>query len=518
MTKRRTKVAAPKREMTAADWRELVAKASALGRPRIDGAAVFAPALHPPTVKGQTARPIAMDDAMASVNAWASSVLGSAYLEGQAFLGYPALAEMSLRPEYRAISETIARHMTRKWIEFQVVGATDEASRKDLAKKKADRIKKLTDFLDRLDVRGAFQTVAEQDGFFGRAHLYLDTGDDGDDEELLKPIGNGRNSLSRAKVTKEAPLKAVRPVEAVWCYPTDYDSQDPLKPTWYRPQTWTVMAKRLHVTRLPRFVGREVSDLLKPAYSFGGLSLTQMCRPYVENWLKVRQSVADLIQAFSVMVLETNLIDQMNVDQGQQIFLRAQFFNLMRQNAGLMMVDKAKEGFSNVSAPLSGLHELQSQAHEQLCSVSGIPVVELLGIQPSGLNATGEGEILTFEGKIAAAQVRLFRAHLSTIIWFAQLSEFGEIDPDIGWDFVPLRELTEKETAEIQKLKAEVDMTLVDAGALDGSDVRRRVADDPESDYHGIDPEAVPEEPELPVPIPGAPKAGAMKPVEQKAA
>jgi hypothetical protein len=63
-----------------------------------------------------------------------------------------------------------------------------------------------------------------------------------------------------------------------------------------------VAGKDVHKTRLLKFVGREAPHLLKPAYAFGGLSVTQMSRPYVDNWIRTRQSVADIIHAYSVMV------------------------------------------------------------------------------------------------------------------------------------------------------------------------------------------------------------------------
>jgi len=50
----------------------------------------------------------------------------------------------------------------------------------------------------------------------------------------------------------------------------------PSEADWYRPSEWFVMGKQIHATRLLTFVGREVPDILKPAYSFGGLSMTQI--------------------------------------------------------------------------------------------------------------------------------------------------------------------------------------------------------------------------------------------------
>jgi uncharacterized protein len=67
------------------------------------------------------------------------------------------------------------------------------------------------------------------------------------------------------------------------------------------------MSKQIHASRLLKIIPHPVSDLLKPAYSFGGVPLIQMAKPYVENWLRTRQSVSDLIQSFTQWVLATNL-------------------------------------------------------------------------------------------------------------------------------------------------------------------------------------------------------------------
>ena len=53
-----------------------------------------------------------------------------------------------------------------------------------------------------------------------------------------------------------------------------------------------------------------------------------------------------------------------------------------------------------MSAPLGTLDALQAQSQEQLASVSGIPLVELLGITPAGLNASSEGELKAYYGRI----------------------------------------------------------------------------------------------------------------------
>jgi phage-related protein (TIGR01555 family) len=398
------------------------------------------------------------------------------------------LSEMAQRPEYRRISEVLAVEMTRKWIRIKTVSNDDTAQAA-----KAERIQQLTDHMTKFDVRGAFRKMAEGDGFFGRMHLYFDTGDTDDRKELIKPIGDGRNSKSELKFKgRTGFLQAIKPVEPVWCYPAKYNAQDPLKGDWYNPQTWFVQGKELHATRLLTFVGREVPDMLKPSYQFGGLSLTQMAKPYVDNWLRTRQAVADLVWTFSVMVLKTNM-EAVNQDGGIEFFKRLEMFANLRTNQGVMAIDKTKEELENVAVPLGGLHELQSQSQEQMCSVTGTPVVKLLGVQPAGLNASSEGELTTWYDWVAAFQEKLFSNPLTITMDFLQWDLWGERDPDITFEFLPLQELTEKEQAEVEKFKMDTDVAGVGAGILDPTESRKRLNSDPNQPYGQLDADDMPE-------------------------
>ncbi|MGZ2484292.1 phage-related protein (TIGR01555 family) [Rhizobium pisi] len=427
---------------------------------------------------------MAMDSGIGSANNWANQFAIDGYwTEGITFLGYAYLSELAQRPEYRVISETIATEMTREWIEF--FSTTDDDDDKQ------DRIKELEEEFKRLCVSDMFARAAQQDGFFGRGHIYIDTGDTDNTDELQKSLGDGWDELSKTKLSKKK-IRSLRTIEAVWCYPTSYNSNDPLKDNWYRPDSWYVQAKIVHSSRLITLIGREVPDLLKPTYSFGGLSLSQMAKPYVDNWLQTRQSVNDIISAFSVFVLETNLAESLQAD-GQQLFKRAELFNNLRDNRGLMMIDKESEGFQNVSAPLGGLSELQAQAQEHMASVSHIPTVKLLGIQPAGLNASSEDQMRVFYDYIHAYQEHLFRHPLRRLMGLIMISLWGETDKAIDFRFKPLFSLDEKSEAEVEKLKAETDQILIDTGVISPEESRKRVAADPASGHSSIDVDDAPD-------------------------
>lgn len=395
----------------------------------------------------------------------------------QAFPGYPRLAQMALLPEYRKMVAIIAEEMTRKWISLRSVGDDD----------KTDRLEQLEAELKRLNVREVFRQAAENDGYFGRGQIYLDMKTPlgalamDDPVELASPLFIDKNKISKGT------LFSLRSIEPVWTYPNTYNADNPLSPQFYRPQAWFVMAKKVDASRLLTLISRPVPDMLKASYNFGGLSLIQVAEPYVNNWLRTRDSVGDMVHAFSVSGLAVDMASALAGDGATGIFDRAELFNRMRDNRGVMMLDKANEEFFQFNTPLSGLDALQAQAQEQMASISSIPLVKLLGVTPSGLNASSDGEIRVFYDGIHAAQENLFRSPLKKILDIAQLSLFGDIDPDIDFKFEPLYQLSELDQATVHKTEADTDAVLIGAGVISTDEARERVAADPDSPYQSLD-------------------------------
>jgi uncharacterized protein len=283
---------------------------------------------------------------------------------------------MAQRPEYRSPVEIIATEATRKWIKFSG---------------DADKVKAIEAEFERLGVQSIFREVSEHDGLYGRGHIFIEIdGVNDDSDELKKPIGDGADNMSKIKIGRGS-LTAIRTVEPVWVWPISYDSINPLSGQWYRPETWFCMNQEVHKTRLLTFISREVPDLLKPAYMFGGQSLTQLMMPVVENWLSTREAVGKIVKRYTQDVISLNLAEAINSGNADKFVKRVRLFAATKNNSGVLAIDKETESFQNVSMPLGSLDLLQAQAQEHMSSLSRIPGIKLLGIQPAGLNATSEG-------------------------------------------------------------------------------------------------------------------------------
>lgn len=395
------------------------------------------------------------------------------------FPGYPYLAELAQLPEYRKMVSTLADEMTRKWISLRTNGEGD----------KSERIQQIDSVLRDMRLREHFRKAAEQDGYFGRAQIYIEVMKPGskelasdDPKELQTPL-----FPSDKKMPKGA-LVGFRTVEAMWSYPNLYNSTNPLKKGFYKPTSWYVMGNIVHDSRLLLFVSRPVPDMLKAAYSFGGISLSQLAKPYIDHWIRTRDSVSDIVHSFSVSGFLTNMEATLGGDAGgaDDFFRRVDLFNKTRDNRGAMVLDKDSEEFFQFNTPLSGLDALQAQAQEQMSAVSSIPLVKLLGITPSGLNSSSDGEIRVFYDYIHSMQESLFRDPLKRAIDLVQLSLFGDIDADIDFVFEPLYQLSEAELAMARKTEAETDAVLITAGVISQDEARTRIASDPDGAYNSL--------------------------------
>lgn len=427
-------------------------------------------AYTPPSGVAPAEHVLAMDDQMTNLYGTNNSMF-----TGLGFPGFPYLTELTQITEYRDMSERAANEMVRKWVKLRSISKGD----------KADRILALEAAMKKHCVRELFRQCAILDGFMGRAQLFVDLGDIAG-LELKTPL-----MLNRFKVAKDS-LRGFKVVEPITTYPANYNSTNPLASNYYVPSSWFVYGQEVHASRLLQFISRPLPDLLKPAYNFSGMSLSQLGQPYVDYWLNTRDSVGKLLRNFSTTVLTTDMSDALSGGSSADIFGRMRLFTQFRDNQGIFMLDKGREEtITQINTPLSGLDKLQAQAQEHMAAVAKTPLVILLGITPTGLNSSAEGDIRVFYSYIADQQEAIFRRNLETVLKVLMLNEFGEVDDDIAFDFAPLFEMSDKEHADIRKLNADEATALSALGAVSPEEVRARLALSPDSGWDNLDTDAL---------------------------
>ncbi len=394
------------------------------------------------------------------------------------FPGYPYLAMLTQRSEYRQPTETHAKDMTREWIEFKSQGGAD----------KAKRIKEIEDAFTARKVQQIAREALIHDGFYGVGHIAIDIKDN---EDTTLPI------LLDPKSIPKGSLRAFRNIEPMWVTPIVWNSTDPLSESFYVPETWVALDRTMHKTRLLQVISREVPDIIKPAYNFGGISMSQLIEPYVDRWLKTVAGVNRLINNFSLIFLKTDMSAVLQGDSnGQELLSRLKLARMHGDNMGAFLLDMAKEELGQVQVSLSGLSELQAQAQEHMAAPTHLPLVVLTGITPSGLNASSDGEIEVYHDWNRSEQYAVLAPVLTHMMHIIMLDLWGEIDKDITFGFKPIKQVTGEALARIKKTQSEQDVAYIDAGVVDRQEVREKVARDPDSGYTNLDVEKLPEEPD----------------------
>lgn len=433
-----------------------------------------APDLPPGVVPAGHTAAIAMDSggAFPFLNAQAA---GGGFGCGLGFPGYSYLSELAQRSEYRAPNETTADEMTREWIKF--TGASES------------ELQELEDAFEEFGVQAVARQSVLTDGYMGRAQIYISIKGQDDPGKRDKPLLLEDASGLLGK------LQGFKPIEPIWSTPQAYNSNDPTKPDFYKPDSWYVMGINTHSDRLLTLISRPLPDILKPAYNFSGMSASQLIEPYVVRWLKTVDSVNRLISNFSTRVIMTDIGSQLQGDGGK-LLRRLQLMAMTSDNRGILALNKATEQFVLQNTPLGGLADLQQQALEHMAYPTHIPLIKLTGSSPAGLNASGEGEIKVWYDHVSSQQQVVLRAPVTTMLKVVQLHLWGKINPKIGFEFVPLDTPTDKELSEKRKADGATDTAYVNAAIVSPDEVRERLRTDPTSGYTGLkgDAPAPPEE------------------------
>ena len=397
------------------------------------------------------------------------------------FMGYGALQNIAQNGLIRACVETVADDMTRAWIELQQEGEDDSEDGEV-----QERIERLDRAMKRLNLQKVMHEAAAKTGYYGGCLLYLDTGASGPDLKLPLSL----ESWSR-EATKGF-LKGVRVIDPVNVFPGVYNSTDPLRADYYIPRSWWVLGQEVHASRLIRVFSNEPPLLFRPSYNFLGIPKAQILWDYVMHFQSNRDSVNRLMDKFSQLVFKTAMTDILTggANDLSGLVARLQIMSQNRSNDGVIAIDKDAEDILKVETPMSGLTDVPRQSLEFVAAINRTPVVKLLGISPSGFNATGESDLRNYYDHIASQQEAVLRPAIQRILEVLQVSLFQAVDRTIGFSFCPLSEEDETAKTTTQATKIANLCQLIDRNVIDTDEARQMLIADPDSGMDGLDPEA----------------------------
>lgn len=441
---------------------------------------LFAPpiSLGIPKEERKTPSEFASDSAFAGgFNAFYESLTAHAINLGQypmtSFVGYGVLQQIAQNGMIRTCIQTVADDMCREWI--QVTGGDEVES---------DVLVKLQDLQEsKYKLRSMFNKALAIVGFMGGAFIFIDTGT----EDLTLPLNVSDKSAELEK-GKNIRLVVVDPVNVS---PGPYNASNPLADDYLDPSSWFVLGKPVHASRLIKLVDNEPPLLLKPAYNFLGIPQAQILWDYVLHWNKARETGVSILDKLNLTVFKTNFSEVMDFGGVQALDSKMKLLQRYRNNDAIFACDSA-ESVENITLTISGVVDIIRQALEFIAAINRTPAVKLLGIAPSGFNATGQSDIRNYYDHIKSKQ-EINRDAIQTLLNVIQICEFGHIDPSISFTFNELGE--EDSTAKAMTAKTKVDMASVlqDRNVISAEEVREYVRRDQDIVLDFLSPE-LPEE------------------------
>lgn len=396
-----------------------------------------------------------------------------------AFMGYGALQAISQNGMIRACVQTVADDVTKKWIE--VIGGEEEDK---------ERVAKLSDLVKRYNLQKVFHDAIATVGYFGGAFIFIDTC--ARDEDLTLPLAIRKGS---AELHSDTSL-SFRVIDPCNVTPCDYNCDNPLAADYMKPRMWYVLGKRVHASRLLTLYDNEPPTLLKPAYNFLGIPRAQILWDYVMHWNEARVYSNDLLKKISLLVVKTDTDAIFATPNGVQLFdTKVSALERYRDNNSIYVCDKEREDVTNVQTSMAGATDIVRQSLEMIAAINRTPAVKLLGISPSGFNATGESDITNYYDHIRAQQ-ELYRRHIERCLKAIQLVHFGDIDPTVTFDFVELSSENDASRAMTASTRMQALSTAVQCQAISAQEMRDAIRQDKSFGLDFLGKDAPEEEPQ----------------------
>lgn len=283
---------------------------------------------------------------------------------------------------------------------------------------------------------------------------------------------------------KPGSYRGISQVDPYWMTPFmgDDSIMDASSIHFYEPTWWQIGSKRYHRTHLIIVRHAEVPDILKPAYLYGGVPLTQQIYERIYAAERTANEGPLLAMTKRMNVVKVDL-DKVFADP-VRFRMRMEEQTAMRDNFGKMVIN-TDELYEQHETSLADVDAVIMTQYQLVAAIAEVPSTKLLGTSPKGFGASGDYEVESYRELLASLQENDGAPFLERHYEILSRSEFGgkyHIEP--VWN--PLDEPTEKEIAEINKLKADTYAALQQTGAIDGNDIREALTKDVQSEFAGM--------------------------------
>ena len=348
----------------------------------------------------------------------------------------------------RKIIDIPAQDSTRMWREWQA---------------EADQITKLEELEKQFDIQGKVFQAMVLARLYGGGALVI--GVDG--------AGNEREELDVERV-REGSLKFVHAVSK-WELTSGELETDINSANWRCPKYYRVSSDsgqtEVHYSRIVKFIGNKIPDVSLSNDGWGDPILSSVNDAVMGAGIVIA-NIALLIQEAKIDVIKIpNLSENLSTKEYADLLTRRLgLTNQIKSMANALLLDTTEE-WNRITASFTGMTDILNDYLICAAGAADIPATRLIGQSPRGLNATGEHDTRNYYDRIKSDQNTVLRPAMAILDEVLIRSALGTRDPDIGYDWRSLWQMTPAEKADLALKKAQAfqidaNVALVDQNAL----------------------------------------------------
>lgn len=295
---------------------------------------------------------------------------------------------------------------------------------------------------------------------------------------------------------KKGSFKGIAIIDPYWLTP-QFDQEamtDPTAPIFYKPTHYLTAGKngrKIHVSHFIIIRRKEVPDILKPTYYFGGIPLTQEIyeRVYAAEKSANEQPLLLLTKRVNGWKVDLNEFF-MNPKKYEQ---RIRNFTDKRDNQGVLLIDHEDDMFQ-IDTSLSDLDQVVMSQYKLVAAVARIPVDKLFELNPSGtLSNSGDFNIKNYTQDLNTIQNDLAKPFVDRINEIVMRSYYDKKDK-IAIVFNPTDNPTAQEQATNVKTEVDTLQALIGNNVITTEEARQKLISDKRNGFSFLDEEAPEEE------------------------
>lgn len=349
----------------------------------------------------------------------------------------------------KKVVDIIPNDMTREWRDWQSGGDTIEA---------IERVEKSPLINLPFKLNRALQVAR----LTGGSVIFIGINGDDHSQELV-PERIAKDSLKYLHVLSRY---------EVTCGDIEHDvtSEYYGQPSYYDVVGNNGGTARIHPSRMIRFIGAPFLDENLARSDGWGDSVLQVVYDVIHNSASAQQYTSALIPEAKTDVLYVPRLSEYlrNATTTTQLTNRFTYANTMKSMFNMLLLEgdgENGERWEQKQISFAQLPELIRQFIQIVAGAADIPVTRFLGESPGGLNATGKSDLQNYYDNIKARQRTEMSPALHRLDEVIIRSATGARDESTYYEWAPLWGMSDKEKAEIFKMKADSVRTLVGAGA-----------------------------------------------------